>query len=160
MIALYWGVAAPLTWEDNLGKTRYLLLSMTSCMVLMGISAILKLATERLTFSLKRRRVSISEGTLNLFRMFSVFGEFRWTNLKPKRHMVITNNTQFFLYWNCLWPLMQDSICLNIVFPQQTTALLQYVKQIIKIKHVTTSKNFIYNYSFLIGPFQNKHFVS
>jgi hypothetical protein len=41
----------------------------------MGISAILKLDTERLIFSLKRRRVSISRGTLNFLWMFSVFAE-------------------------------------------------------------------------------------
>jgi hypothetical protein len=49
---------------------------MMSFIVLIGISAILKLATERLTFSLKRRRVSISRGTLNFFFIFSVSGEF------------------------------------------------------------------------------------
>lgn len=72
------------TWDDNLGKTRYLLLLMTSFIVIIGISAILKLATARLTFSLKMRSVSISRGTLNFFWMFSVCGEFSWTNLKPK----------------------------------------------------------------------------
>jgi len=49
---------------------------MTSFIVIIGISAILKLATARSTFSLKRRRVSISRGTLNFFWMFSVCGEF------------------------------------------------------------------------------------
>jgi hypothetical protein len=57
---------------------------MTSFIVIIGISAILKLATARLTFSLKRRRVSISSGTLNFFWMLSVCGEFSCTNLKPK----------------------------------------------------------------------------
>jgi hypothetical protein len=85
------------TWEESRGSNKYLLLLIISCIVLTGISDILRLATGRCVFSLKSSKVSLSVGTPNFFWIWCVSGDFKCTNLIQKNKIYWISKYLFYL---------------------------------------------------------------